>query len=119
MCLELYEGSGPAAVEELLERNPDSSDLVRERLDLLGRMGLVGEAPRESRPEHVGEYRILGELGRGGMGVVYEAERSSPKRRVALKVLPSAFTDDPDRLARFEREAKVLGSLPGATSRHC
>ena len=58
-----------------------------------------------------GKYRVLEEIGRGGMGVVYEAEDMGLSRRVAIKVLPDAFTSDPERLARFEREAKVLASL--------
>jgi serine/threonine-protein kinase len=58
-----------------------------------------------------GKYKILEEIGRGGMGVVYEAEDTGLNRRVAVKVLPDVFTSDPERLARFEREAKVLASL--------
>ncbi len=50
-------------------------------------------------------------LGEGGMGVVLRARDTTLDRDVALKVLPETFTDDPDRLARFEREAKVLASL--------
>src|SRR4030043_1589555 len=58
-----------------------------------------------------GKYRIIDEIGRGGMGVVYEAEDTKLARRVAIKVLPEVFTQDPERLARFEREARVLASL--------
>jgi len=58
-----------------------------------------------------GKYRVLEEIGRGGMGVVYEAEDTGLNRRIAIKVLPEAFTSDPERMARFEREAKVLASL--------
>jgi len=58
-----------------------------------------------------GKYRILEEIGRGGMGVVYEAEDTKLARKVAIKVLPEVFTRDPERLARFEREARVLASL--------
>lgn len=58
-----------------------------------------------------GKYRILEEIGRGGMGVVYEAEDTKLFRKVAIKVLPEIFTTDPERLARFEREARVLASL--------
>ncbi len=58
-----------------------------------------------------GKYRILEEIGRGGMGVVYEAEDTKLARKVAIKVLPEIFTQDPERLARFEREARVLASL--------
>ncbi len=54
---------------------------------------------------------ITAKIGEGGMGEVYRARDTKLDRDVALKVLPEAFTSDPDRLARFEREAKVLASL--------
>jgi serine/threonine protein kinase len=56
-------------------------------------------------------YRIVGELGRGGMGEVFLARDTTLDRNVALKFLPIALSDDPERLARFEREAKLLASL--------
>ncbi len=59
----------------------------------------------------LGPYQVTAKIGEGGMGEVYRARDTKLDRDVALKVLPHAFTDDPDRLARFEREAKVLASL--------
>ena len=59
----------------------------------------------------LGPYEILSPLGAGGMGEVYRARDTKLNRDVALKVLPDMFADDPDRLARFQREAKVLASL--------
>jgi len=59
----------------------------------------------------IGVYEVTGSLGAGGMGEVYRARDTKLDREVALKVLPEAFTSDPERLARFEREAKVLASL--------
>jgi len=59
----------------------------------------------------LGHYRITSELGSGGMGEVWRAEDTKLDREVALKVLPSEFAEDAERLARFEREAKVLASL--------
>ena len=59
----------------------------------------------------LGPYRITSLLGVGGMGEVYRAHDSKLGRDVALKVLPAAFQADPDRLARFEREARALASL--------
>ena len=59
----------------------------------------------------LGSYQVTAKIGQGGMGEVYRARDTKLDRDVALKVLPQAFTDDPDRLARFEREAKVLASM--------
>jgi serine/threonine protein kinase len=59
----------------------------------------------------LGVYEILSLLGRGGMGEVYRARDTKLGRDVALKILPATFTNDPDRLARFRREAQVLASL--------
>ena len=59
----------------------------------------------------LGAYRIVEKLGEGGMGEVYRASDTRLKRDVAIKVLPSAFTEDPERLARFEREAQLLAQL--------
>ncbi len=59
----------------------------------------------------VGIYEVTAKIGEGGMGEVYQARDTTLERDVALKVLPETFTADPDRLARFQREAKVLASL--------
>ena len=59
----------------------------------------------------LGIYDITGPLGEGGMGQVWRATDSTLGRQVAIKILPDAFAADPERLARFEREAKTLASL--------
>ena len=59
----------------------------------------------------LGHYEILEPLGAGGMGEVYRARDTKLDRDVAIKVLPEDFATDPERLARFEREAKLLASL--------
>ncbi len=60
----------------------------------------------------LGPYSVTAKIGEGGMGEVYRARDTKLDRDVALKVLPEAFTKDPDRLARFEREARTLCNLP-------
>src|SRR5687768_4331915 len=67
------------------------------------RLGVIGR--------EIGAYRIVSLLGQGGMGEVYRAHDSKLGRDVALKMLPESFAREPDRLARFEREARVLASL--------
>src|SRR5687768_5593925 len=59
----------------------------------------------------LGPYEITASLGVGGMGEVYRARDARLKREVALKILPESFANDPERLARFQREAEVLASL--------
>jgi len=61
--------------------------------------------------DKLGPYEILSPLGAGGMGEVYRARDSKLKREVALKVLPDDFANDPERMARFQREAEVLAAL--------
>jgi serine/threonine protein kinase len=61
--------------------------------------------------QSVSHYRILDKLGAGGMGEVYRAQDTNLNRQVAIKVLPDLFSGDPERLARFEREAQLLASL--------
>src|ERR1700720_1441604 len=59
----------------------------------------------------LGAYEITGAIGAGGMGEVYQAHDTKLGRDVAIKVLPSAFVHDPDRLSRFQREARMLAAL--------
>ena len=63
------------------------------------------------RGTRLGPYEIEAVLGAGGMGEVYRARDTKLGREVAIKILPRLFINDPDRLARFEREARVLASL--------
>jgi eukaryotic-like serine/threonine-protein kinase len=69
----------------------------------------VGGGPRFGQA--LGPYVISVQIGEGGMGEVYRALDTKLNRDVALKILPTAFALDPDRLARFKREAEVLASL--------
>src|SRR5215813_5632296 len=70
--------------------------------------------------EHLGHYKIQSLIGKGGMGEVYRALDTKLDREVAIKLLPDSLSGDADRLARFEREAKVLAQLnhPGIASIH-
>jgi serine/threonine-protein kinase len=61
--------------------------------------------------EMILHYRLVAKLGEGGMGVVWKAVDTTLDREVAIKILPAEFSADPERLARFEREAKVVASL--------
>ncbi len=74
-----------------------------------------GSAPAQAFPpgtlQRLGDFRILREVGRGGMGIVYEAEQESLRRHVALKVLPTAWVASPTRLQRFVREAQAAARL--------
>jgi serine/threonine protein kinase len=59
----------------------------------------------------LGHYEILTPIGAGGMGEVYRAKDTKLKREVALKVLPESFAEEPERMARFQREAELLAAL--------
>ena len=75
---------------------------------------LAGSSLRKQlveHPEQLGDYRILREIGRGGMGIVYEAEQVSLGRHVALKVLPQLLQPDLKQRQRFEREARSAARL--------
>src|SRR5437868_9560877 len=75
------------------------------------RIPATGEPLTLAAGTRFGPYMILAPLGAGGMGEVYRATDTKLDREVAIKVLPDAFAGDPERLIRFEREAKVLASL--------
>jgi Tol biopolymer transport system component/predicted Ser/Thr protein kinase len=92
-------------VERLLAQDLGGKILDRPAAELFPEPEKVGVGTR------IGPYLIEGILGAGGMGEVYLAQDNRLKRRVALKVLPKAFIHDPERLARFQREAEVLAHL--------
>jgi serine/threonine protein kinase len=109
----------PVEMEQYVARHPEWADRLRDILPALEMMAQVsggtgndGEDQREEPLQGtLGDYRIVREIGRGGMAVVYEAEQVSLGRRVALKVLPFAATMDPRQLQRFHNEARAAASL--------
>jgi WD40 repeat protein/serine/threonine protein kinase len=111
-------------LQEYIDRCPDLADEIRELFPALVEVERVKEdqpaRPGDAKVEaavalpplgQVGDYRVIREVGRGGMGVVYEAEQVSLGRRVALKVLPRQVSSDVKTLARFRREARSAAQL--------
>ncbi len=107
-----------AEVEALLEAHEAGPVAFEERMTAL--RGIVADVPEGalSQGTRLGSYRIDGLLGRGGMGDVYRAFDLGLEREVAIKTLPAAVADDPERLARFVREGKALASVrhPGVVT---
>ena len=114
------------SVTEYVDRHPEHADEIRDLFPALVVMERIAPGEEESaaswpargrtekHPEQIGDYRILREVGRGGMGVVYEAEQISLGRHVALKVLSGHALLDPRHLQRFQREARSAARLQHA-----
>ncbi len=115
---ERYRKGERPSLAEYVERHPELADDIRELFPALAQVEQA-EQLRDGAPSpgpaaplvRVGDYRILREVGRGGMGVVYEAEQVSLGRRVALKVLPPGALIDAHQVERFSREAKAAARL--------
>jgi serine/threonine-protein kinase len=107
--------------QEYVDRHPELADEIRRLFPALAQVeraehdrragGEPAEGAMAPLPRQVGDYRVLREVGRGGMGVVYEAEQVSLGRRVALKVLPTQVSQDGVTLERFRREARAAARL--------
>ena len=113
----LRDGEKPD-IEEYAQRHPGVADAIRQ---ILPALEVMGQAPTTNGSGEsagtgpargvIGDYRIIREVGRGGMGVVYEAEQISLGRRVALKVLPFAAVLDERQIKRFRNEALAVAQL--------
>ncbi|MEK6675933.1 MAG: protein kinase [Planctomycetota bacterium] len=88
----------------------DAIENIRTNNELLAEFASAN-AQLNSPPQQFGHYEVLGLLGAGGMGEVYRARDTRLDRDVALKILPAAFAHNPERVARFRREATLLASL--------
>ena len=102
--------------EAVIAEHPEHAEELRRLLPALKMLSALSEpAPGERSPATapgiLGDFRLVREVGRGGMGVVYEAEQISLGRRVALKVLPFAATMDARQLQRFQNEVRAAASL--------
>ena len=116
----LRQGQRPS-IEEYAAQHPDLAEEIRELFPTIAvteRLkarqaqssdGLATLGP--ARLERLGDFRLIREIGRGGMGVVFEAEQESLGRRVAVKVLPRQVLLDEKHLKRFEREARIAANL--------
>src|ERR1700730_13800731 len=100
--LSVFLGLGPANVSNYHQEQSDGGILCR--LPTRGAMALLSGT-------RLGAYEVLAQIGAGGMGEVYRAHDTKLGRDVAIKVLPEALAHDPDRLTRFQREAKMLAAL--------
>jgi Tol biopolymer transport system component len=104
---------GAAAGDDDSVRREVESLLAADREETRGfdRLSIAAAATLSSPPRRIGQYIIDSLIGAGAMGEVYRARDTKLNRDVALKILPPLFADDPDRVARFTREAHVLAAL--------
>lgn len=115
--LAALRAGNPPSITEMVEKHPELAGEIEtclESLEFVRRAAATASSPRqqeELRQETLGDFRILRETGRGGMGVVYEAEQISLGRRVALKTFPFAPMLDPRQLQRFKNEARAAATL--------
>src|SRR5437763_8472887 len=121
--VEAFRQGKRPSVEEFARRYPEHADEIREMLPALVLMEGAKSAPEApdrgpratgstAAPlQQLGDYQLLREVGRGGMGVVYEAQQLSLGRHVAIKVLPAHALLDPRQLGRFQREARSAAKL--------
>jgi len=120
--LERYVVEGASSLEAHVRSCDDCRRIVeeiRDNLSVLDGIRRAMQSANQAMPGRIGGFRIIRVLGRGGMGVVYEAEQEHPRRRVALKVI-SGSCASPEARRRFERESLALARLshPGIAQVH-
>ena len=116
----LRQGDAPS-VTDYAAQHPELAEEIRDLLPTIAvteriksrqaRFSGGRAALGAARPERLGDFRLIREIGRGGMGVVFEAEQESLARRVAVKVLPRQVLLDEKRLKRFQDEARIAANL--------
>jgi len=126
--VEHMESAQPLDLEAYVAKYPDHADQLRQLIPALEQLVELGSPAEDDDVEHefggpvgrhlttraLGDFRIIREIGRGGMGVVYEAEQLSLGRSVAVKVLPFAAILDSQQLQRFKNEAHAAAQLKHA-----
>ena len=98
-------------VESLLAQHVEAEDFIEEPALKVAAKGMARDPSQSLLGQQLGPYKILSLLGSGGMGEVYRASDSRLGREVAIKVLPSEFSADADRIGRFKQEARAAGQL--------
>jgi eukaryotic-like serine/threonine-protein kinase len=119
--LQALERGEPVAPDELLARHPEVADRLRGYLSGLAIFHRAVAPPPPALPEsgdrgselrgQLGDFRLVREIGRGGMGIVYEAVQVSLGRRVALKILPASSAIDEKHITRFKNEAQAAAQI--------
>jgi serine/threonine protein kinase len=119
--MELCRRGMRPSIEDYTRKHPELAEDIRALFPTIASLEQAKEASHGSPSggpvrgdvplERLGDYRLLRELGRGGMGIVYEAEQESLGRRVAIKVLPRHLQLEPKQVERFEREARTAARL--------
>ena len=101
-------------ISEYCEQHPELASEIEELFPTLVMLEKTKSSPVVEtgiQTKIIGSYELIREIGRGGMGVVYQARHDSLERNVALKLLPARLADDPKAIARFQREAKAISNL--------
>src|SRR5437588_1232319 len=124
--LERYRRGERPPLKEYIDRHPELAAEIKEVFPAMALMeniavadesvdereeGSGARSPRQPALKQLGDFRIIREIGHGGMGVVYEAEQVSLGRHVALKVLPNQALQEAKQKRRFEREARAAAKL--------